>query len=180
MKTWSGYITEAYEHMVESVETRELGKLLAQPNEYMQRDWINMHTSLTVWKDEGGNDSDKNGSGYDLLSKGGLRIQSKFRSSSFHLETTRRNSQKNQGAASTSGHVAYSVGEADIYCFTKPNGNFLDPNEAEIIAIPEYALLDPKNPGFLRRSVGKALQREWEGKTRQTLEAMERKKRVAQ
>ena len=173
MKNWSEYITEAYDHMVDTVETRELGKLLAQPNEYMQRDWININTTLDVYKDEGGNDSDKNGSGYDLISKNGLRIQSKFRSGGFHLETTRRNSKKNQGAASTSGHVAYSVGEADVYCFTKPNGNFLDPTQAEIIAIPERALIDPKNPGFLRRSVSKTIQKQWEGKSAETLEMLD-------
>lgn len=173
MKNWSGYLIEAYDQMVKTVETRELGKLLAQPNEYMQRDWININTGLDVYKDEGGNDSDKNGSGYDLISKNGLRIQSKFRSKGFHLETTRRNSKKNQGAASTSGHVAYSVGEADVYCFTNPNGNFLDPTQAEIIAIPERALVDPKNPGFLRRNVSKTIQKQWEGKSVETLEMLD-------
>ena len=173
MKNWSEYLIEAYDQMVKTIETREIGKILAQPNEYMQKDWINANTTLKVHKDEGGNDSDKNGSGYDLISKNGLRIQSKFRSSTFHLETTRRNSKKNQGAASTSGHVAYSVGEADVYCFTKPNGDYRDPGKAEIIAIPEQALIDPKNPGFLRKSISKTIQKQWEGKSVETLEMLD-------
>jgi hypothetical protein len=173
MKLWNDYISEAYAKMVETVETRELGKLLSQPNEYMQRDWINTYTKLTVRKDEGGNTQDKNGSGYDLISENRLRIQSKFRSRALHLETTRRHSKKNKGAASASGHVAYSAGEADVYVFTRPNGDFLKAAAAEILAIPERALLDPKNPGFLVRNVRKSIVEKYAGKAVEVLERLE-------
>ena len=173
-KSWNPLIAEAYENMIEENDTRELGKLLAIPNEYMQRNWINSNTSLDVSRETGGNDGDKNGSGYDLISRNGLRIQSKFRSSSFHLECTRRISKKNLGKGSSSGHVTYSSGEADVYVFTRPNGNYEDASASDVIAIPGVALEDPNNPGFLRRSVPKSIINEYAGKTVETLEALDR------
>jgi hypothetical protein len=172
--SWNPLIAEAFENMVEENDTRELGKFLAIANEYMQRDWINTNTSLVVSRETGGNDGDKNGSGYDLISSGGLRIQSKFRSGNFHLECTRRISKKNAGAGSSSGHVAYSAGEADVYVFTRPNGNFSDPSKAEIVAIPGKALEDPKNPGFLRRSVPKSIINKYTGRAVEILETLEK------
>ncbi len=174
IKSWSPFITEAFKNMIEENDTRELGKFLAIANEYMQRDWINSSTSLDVSRETGGNDGNKNGSGYDLISRNGLRIQSKFRSSAFHLECTRRISKKNLGKGSSSGHVAYSSGEADVYVFTRPNGNYEDAAASELVAIPGVALEDPKNPGFLRRSVPKSIINEYAGKTVETLEALDR------
>lgn len=178
-QSWLPLIQEAYENMVQEEDTRELGKLLAAANEYMQRDWINQNTSLKVLRQTTGNDNDKNGSGYDLISSNGLRIQSKFRSKAMHLETTRRKSQKNAGSASTSGHVAYSIDEADVYVFTRPDGDYNNPSNANIIAIPASALEDPKNRGFLIRSVPKKIWVSFVGKAKGVLESMDEAKRNA-
>ena len=167
------YVRMAYDVMVQTVDTREIGKTLAIPSEYWQRDWINEETSLEVQRREDVEDCDRNQSGYDLRSAKGLRIQSKFRSSALHLENTRRNSQKNQGAASSSGHVAYSLGECDVFCFTRPNGEYNTTDKWEILAIPAAALEDPKNPGFIRRSIPKSLERQWIGRAKEVLEGLE-------
>ena len=173
---WTSYVDEAYRGMLKENDTRELGKLLAQANEYLQRDWINFNTSLHVTAETLGNDNDKNRSGYDLLSSEGLRIQSKFRSGALHLECTRRISKKNIGPASASGHVPYGVDEADVFVFTRPNGNYEDPEAAEILAIPAIALEDPEHPGFLKRRVPKKIYKDYIGKAKEVLEELEREK----
>ena len=178
---WGNYISVAYEDMVKDSDTRELGKLLAVPNEHFQRDWINKNTNLSVLRrfDSSLNEGDRNESGFDLLSKNRLRIQSKFRSGGIHLECTRRISQKNAGKASQSGHVAYSLGECDVFTFTIPRDEkqelFKDPSGAEVVAIPAKDLEDPKNPGFIRRSVGKTILKKYRGKAKETLEQLEQK-----
>jgi|21_taG_2_1085346.scaffolds.fasta_scaffold16588_3 hypothetical protein len=174
---WKHYVSEAFEAMITSSDTRELGKLLAIPNEYMQRDWINHYTDITVHRRENAEECDGNQSGYDLLSDGGLTINSKFRSKTIHLENTRRVSKKNIGSASRSGHVAYSLGECDVYCFTRPHSNYRQTDMCELVAIPEVALEDPKNPGYLVRSVPLRTLRKWEGKTKEVLESAEKQKR---
>ena len=172
---WLHYVNLAFGDMISSSDTRELGKLLAIPSEYFQRDKINDETTLSVARREDVEDCDRNQSGYDLLSEGGLRIQCKFRSKSIHLENTRRNSKKNQGAASISGHVQYSVDECDVFCFTRPNNNYEDTRESRLLAIPAADLEDPKNPGFIRSSVPKSMEREYEGRAREILESLERR-----
>jgi len=174
LKEARDYVRMAYDVMVETVDTREIGKTLAIPSEYWQRDWINEKTFLEVQRREDVEDCDKNQSGYDLRSSGGLRIQAKFRSSVLHLENTRRNSQKNQGAASTSGHVAYSLGECDVFCFTRPNGEYNTTDTWEILAIPAADLEDPKNPGFIRRSIPKSIEHQWVGRAKEVLENAEK------
>jgi len=176
--SWTRYLHEGYENMIAENDTRELGKFLAIANEYMQRDWINLNTTLRVKRETAGNDGDKNGSGYDLISSAGLRIQTKFRSGDFHLECTRRISKKNAGTASSSGHVTYSAAEADVYVFTRPNGDFSDPSNAEIVAIPSRNLEDPKNPGFLRRRVPKSIIEQFSGRAAEILESAEKEKKV--
>ena len=80
---------------------------------------------------------------------------------------------KNQGAASKSGHVAYSVGECDVFCFTRPNGEFKTTEGWEILAIPAVELEDPKNPGFIRKRVPKKIEREYAGRAQEVLEGLE-------
>ena len=136
---------------------------------------INENTSLRVTRQselKGTADYDSNESSWDLIDDGGdepsfLTIQSKYRggkskSGAYHMEQTRRNSKKNAGEASSSGHVTYSNGEFDVALFTRPAEISLDFNgDNDLIAIPEYALRDPKRPGFLYRSVPMAVVREW-------------------
>jgi len=170
-QNWSAYIQTAYMKLLEESNTRELGKFLANANEHMQAAWINNNTSLDV---ELRDDNDHNGTGYDLTSKRGLRIQSKFRGgNSLFIEQTRRISVKNLGAAASSGHVVPRLGECDVYVFTIPNGDYADPNNAELLVIPEHELEDPKNPGFVRRAVVKPIRDKFEGRAKEVLESLE-------
>ncbi len=175
LNMWDHAILEAHKNLMIENDTKELGKIRQQANEYLQQSWINQNTSLQVTRQSelrGTPDYDSNESSWDLIDDGGeepsfLTIQSKYRggksmSGAFHMEQTRRNSKKNAGEASSSGHVTYSSEEFDVALFTRPakitpqfNGN------DDLIAIPEYALRDPKRPGFLYRSVPMAVVREW-------------------
>ena len=64
-----------------------------------------------------------------------------------------------------------------MYCFTRPHSDYRNTHAAELVAIPEVALEDPKNPGYLVRSVGKRVLNKWAGKTVQVLEIAEQHKR---
>lgn len=150
------YLIHAIEKMVEEKNTRDLGKLFAEPNEYIQRDWINKNTTLTVKKRDDSK-SDHDGAGYDLITIDGvMRIQSKLRATSLHLEQTRRNSQKNKNESSKTGHVKYKITETDVFLISRPLGylanesytNYLDYTTWKYIAIPASAVEDPSTPGY--------------------------------
>lgn len=151
-------------------EYRDLGKLFANPNEYILTDWINENTTLKVIKR---NDfkSDSNASGYDLITVDSkLKIQAKLRADKLHIEQTRRKSKKNNLSSDT-GHVRYSVGEADVYVFSKPQiENYLDIKKWDYIVIPEWELIDPKNMGYLIPYVPKKIWGRYVGKPVETLE----------
>lgn len=164
------YLWLSQKDLAKNTELRDLGKLFADPNEHIQRDWINENTKLNVVKRDDFN-SDANASGYDLITTDNiLKIQSKLRATDIHLEQTRRKSVKNKNSSDT-GHVRYSVGEADIYVFSRPNINdYLNINKWEYIAIPESALIDPKNPKYLRPRVPKSIWKEYVGNSKEILE----------
>lgn len=168
------YIMLGIEQLQKSKEgTRELGKLLANPNEYIQRDWINENTSLQVKKRDDESE-DGNGSGYDLITVDGkMKIQSKLRYKTIHLEQTRRNSKKNKESAKT-GHVPYSVGEADVYMFSRPPSleKYVDVNSWSYIAIPASVLEDENNKGYLVTIVKKSVWKQYIGKAKETLESV--------
>lgn len=153
-----------------NTELRDLGKLFADPNEHIQADWINENTSLSVKKR---NDFlvNANAGGYDIITEDGkLKIQSKLRAGLIHLEQTRRKSQKHINSSST-GHVRYSVGEADVYVFSRPDiTDYLNISKWEFIAIPERDLIDPKNPEYLLPRIGKSIWKKYVGKTAAVLE----------
>ena len=114
------------------------------------------------------------------MTETGTRIQVKLRSRTIHLENTRRNSVKNQGAASKSGHVAYSDNEFDLALFVRPGSwsenepnDWNDTSKWDLLAIPVQALKDPNNPGFIKRSVSKKLQRKYQNKAAQIIELVE-------
>ena len=167
------YILTAFDDMVAKNDTRELGKMLAMANEHWQRDWINKNTNLKVSRREDVEDCDNNQSGYDLLSLKPLRIQSKFRSTTLHMENTRRVSEKNRGMASSSGHVTYSCDECDIFCITRPCGEYENVDKWEMLAIPASELADPKRPGFLRGTIPKAIENQYRGRAKEILENAE-------
>lgn len=174
--SWDPYVLLALHKIQKQMNTKEFGKLVQHGNEYLQRDWIESNTNIEF--DERCDD-DHNEAGYDHITINGLKIQSKFRSSSLHLENTRRHSVKNKGAASKTGHTAYSVGEADVYVFTIPKNKkdkaalLNSPEGMEILAIPEYALIDPNNPGFLRTRVHAPVVKKFKGLSIQTLQDLD-------
>jgi hypothetical protein len=168
------YLIIAFFKLIELKKLRDLGKILAESNEYIQMDWINENTFLKIKKRD---DNDLNGSGYDLITWDGLiTIQGKIRSDKFHLEQTRRKSEKNKNSSVT-GHVSYSVGEADIYLFSRPDtedyGNI---EKWSFIAIPERELIDPKNPNYLITSVPKKIWLNYLDKAKEVLESEYNKK----
>ena len=149
------YIMIAFDALIKESNIRDLGKLLAEPNEHIQRDWINSvqdKFSVVRRQDlfENTNEDDKNGGGFDLISTDKiLTIQSKFRGSTLHMEQTRRASKKNIDYGLINGHVRYSLGESDVYMFTQPNDDYKNIEKWSFIAIPETYLEDPKHKGFL-------------------------------
>jgi len=168
------YLIMALHKLLEQKQIRDLGKILAESNELIQMDWINNNTSLRVKKRD---DKDLNASGYDLTTLDGLMtIQGKIRVSDIHLEQTRRKSKKNKDSSDT-GHVAYSVGEADIYLFSRPNiDNYGDLYKWSYIAIPEYDLIDSKNPNYLITRVPKKIWSKYVGKAEKVLQETYEKK----
>ena len=182
MKTSKELIMEALDNMLKTSKPNELGKLFAKPAEIYGRDWINENTSVKCY-DRPDNGKENNQGGYDLLTEFGLRVQVKLRSRTLHLENTRRNSAKNEGAASKSGHVAYSDDEFDVVVFvrpgswneTKPN-DWEDSSKWELLAIPVDQLKDDTNPGFIMRSVPTCIMKKFRGKTVEILEKLEKQR----
>jgi hypothetical protein len=164
------YLSLAMNELSSNLELRDLGKLFANPNEYIQSDWINENTTLNVVKR---NDfkSDSNASGYDLITVDSkLKIQSKLRADKLHIEQTRRKSKKNNLSSDT-GHVRYSVGEADVYVFSRPQiDDYLNIKKWNYIVIPEWELIDSENTGYLIPRVPKKIWGRYVGKSVETLE----------
>jgi hypothetical protein len=163
------YLVIAFLKLLESKKLRDLGKLLAESNEYIQEDWINENTNLKVKKRQ---DNDLNASGFDLTTFDEIMtIQGKIRVGTMHLEQTRRKSTKNEDSSDT-GQVAYSVGEADVYLFSRPDkdeyGNI---DKWSFIAIPQRDLIDLKNPKYLITNIPKKIWGKYVGNTKETLES---------
>jgi hypothetical protein len=187
MKSLIKYQELALKRLIKEGNLRDLGKMHGDANEDLQCDWIAENTSFTA-RPRTDFDDDPDASGFDLLTTTALmRIQSKIRVNYIHLEQTRRKSSKHEGDASTTGHVSYSKGEFDVLLVSRPLGNkatkrdkyvdtsrpieeYPDVEKWDIIAIPEYALHDPKRPGFLRNSVPKSIWSQYVGRAAEVLE----------
>jgi len=177
-QSWKPFIDRSFDKLLKENNTREIGKFLANANEHMQVSWINSNTSLSVKLRD---DDDHNGTGYDLISESGMRIQSKYRGGkspsgrpNLFIEQTRRISKKNAGAAASTGHVVPAVGECDVYSFTIPHKDAPgDLTKVEVLVIPETALKDPSNPGYLVPTVPAAIQDKYKGRSKQILEDLE-------
>ncbi len=160
--------------LVKERNTREVGKQRQYGSEYLVQDEINqalimppvfLQSELPSLIE----DYDHNESGYDLMEvTTGYKIQAKYRGGKdIHMEQTRRSSTKNQGAASQTGHVVYSIGEFDVLAVVRPAEirNELNLKE-DLLIIDANDLRDPKNLGFLLRSVGVRLERSlWQKQT---------------
>ena len=187
MKSSVKYMENAMARLIKEGNLRDLGKMWGDANEDVQSDWIAKNTSFTALP-RSDFDDDPDASGFDLLTTTALmRIQSKIRVNYIHLEQTRRKSSKHEGDASTTGHVSYSKGEFDVLLVSRPLGNkatkrdkyvdtsrpieeYPDVEKWDMIAIPEYALHDPKRPGFLRNSVPKSIWSQYVGRAAEVLE----------
>tara|TARA_Y100001963_G_C6781031_1_gene449873 strand:- start:2641 stop:3216 length:576 start_codon:yes stop_codon:yes gene_type:complete len=164
------YLRESQKSLSNDVNLRDLGKLFADPNEHIQKDWVNENTKLNVEVRDDFED-DANAAGYDLYTTDGvLTIQSKLRARGLHLEQTRRKSKKNENSSST-GHVRYSVGEADVYLFSRPDvEDYLNIGKWNYIAIPERFLVDKENPKYLVPRVNKSIWKNFIGRATEILE----------
>jgi len=173
--TWSDYILRAHADLLEEQNNKEIGKIRQHANEYLQQEWIAANTDLNPLRHSEIKDDtslmedlacDHNESGWDLIDKeSGLKIQSKYRGGkTVHMEQTRRNSKKNEGNASTSGHVVYSEGEFDVAVITRPESYSNHCTGKDFIVIPEQELRDPKNPGYLYKNVPKKVWSFWQKK----------------
>ncbi|SVD82455.1 uncharacterized protein METZ01_LOCUS435309 [marine metagenome] len=187
MKSPAEYLENSMNRLIKEGNLRDLGKMFGDANEDLQCDWIAENTSFTALP-RTDFDDDPDASGFDLLTTTALmRIQSKIRVNDMHLEQTRRKSSKHEGDASTTGHVSYSKGEFDVLLVSRPLGNkatkrdkyvdtsrpieeYPDVEKWDMIAIPEYALHDPKRPGFLRNSVPKSIWSQYVGRAAEVLE----------
>ena len=116
--------------IVQSMTIIDWGKAMARCNEIIQTDLLR-YCGIDAYDPELDDkcpyiDTTNNSPGFDIVVRNPndgklLRIQSKLRqvqgmtdySRQVHFETTRRHSQKNQGASSHTGHVAYSTDEFD-------------------------------------------------------------------
>ena len=172
MKSPAEYLEDSMNRLIKEGNLRDLGKMFGDANEVLQCDWIAENTSFTSLP-RSDFDDDPDASGFDLLSTTGMmRIQSKVRVKDIHLEQTRRKSAKNDGDASSTGHVSYSMGEFDVLLVSRPLGNkasrldkyedtsrpieeYPDLEKWDMIAIPAKALEDPKRPGYLYNNVPK-------------------------
>ena len=186
MKSLVEYQEIAMKRLMQEHNLRDLGKMFGDANEDIQCDWITKNTSFTALP-RSDFDDDPDASGYDLKTQNGMLIQSKVRATDIHLEQTRRLSAKNVGDASSTGHVSYSVDEFDVLLVSRPLGNkatkrdkyidtsrpieeYDDVEKWDMIAIPEYALHDPKRPEFLRNSVPKSIWSQYVGRAAEVLE----------
>ena len=168
---WETALLAAHQELIENKNNREIGKIRQQANEHLQQEWINKNTNLSLARRaELPKDSefllDHNESGWDMLcQESNLRVQSKYRGGkTIHMEQTRRNSVKNKGNASASGHVVYCDNEFDVLVVTRPAQYRMKCEKEDFIVMPISALKDPSNPGFLYRNIPKKVWSVWQNK----------------
>jgi hypothetical protein len=166
---WALPTLEANNALVEAEDTREIGKSRQHSAELLIVNWLNslslglnVKTQKELHEIENISEVlpefDHNESGFDAYCLNtNKKFQIKYRGGqTIHMEQTRRSSEKNKGAASSTGHVVYSHGEFDVLVVVRPEdiSNSFDPSK-DILVISESDLRDPKNPGFLVRGLGK-------------------------
>jgi hypothetical protein len=189
------YIEISIKRLTADGNVRDLGKMFADSNENIQSDWIGLNTSFTALPRSDFN-NDRDGGGFDLKTKNGkMRIQSKIRVHGIHLEQTRRKSAKNNGDASSTGHVSYSIDEFDVLLVSKPLGNIATSTDTyvdtsrpiteytniekwDMIAIPSRELEDPNRPGYLYNNVPKSVWKHYVGRAVEVLEMVYESKLV--
>jgi hypothetical protein len=182
-------ILQAYDEKVEEENTRDIGKFLQFVAENYVRLWLKEECGI---ESEGAdNDEDGNENTWDIITRAWVRGQVKYRGGrgnptkkypngrpKLFLETTRRNSEKNAGAKSESGHVAYGADEFDVALFVIPgdNYNFLSTDGLEMLAIPVSELINPKHPEILLKNVPAAIMDKYRGKAKEIVLELENAK----
>ncbi len=185
MKNYSitDLLLEAFYEKVKEKNTRDIGKFLQFVAEGYARRWLKEECGINSSCAE--NDENGNETTWDILTENVIRDQVKYRggkSSSgrpkLFLETTRRNSKKNAGAKSQSGHVAYGCDEFDVALFVVPpkDFDFLNTSSLEIIAIPAKELINPKHPEILVKNVPAKLMDRYLGKAKEVVLSYEKSK----
>ena len=199
MASWSSYILAAHARMIETRNSKELGKLRANACEYLGLDYLKTlitENSIPNWSLVHVDDldtmplfldtdlhklaqlyNDKNKSGFDILLfdtisplQNHIRIQVKYRNTDFHFETTRRNSKKNANNNDT-GHVSYSPTEFDGVLGILMNNEMTDalPSQEKFVFIPTCELIHKKKPNTLVSRIPDKLVNTWREQTRPTL-----------
>ena len=178
----------AMKRLIKEGNLRDLGKMFGAANEEVQSEWIAENTSFTVLP-RSDFDDDPDASGFDMMTADvyKIKIQSKIRVNGIHLEQTRRKSVKNDGDASSTGHVSYSTDEFDVLLVSRPLGNkasrldkyedtsrpvveYAEVEKWDMIAIPAKELEDPKRPGYLYNNVPKKVWGPYVGRATEVLE----------
>lgn len=179
-------LTESYHEKVEQGITRDIGKFLQFVAEGYARRWLKEECGI---ESEGvKNDGMGNEPTWDILTTKNVRNQVKYRGGKqgkskrpkLFLETTRRNSKKNAGAQSASGHVAYGVNEFDAVLFVIPGDDFdfFNTEGLEVIVIPAIELVNPKHPEILLKNVPAAVMDKYVGKAKETILKLEYAKSI--
>ena len=178
-------ILEAYQEKVQDKNIRDIGKFLQVVAEGFASRWLKEEWGIDSEGAE--NDANGNESTWDILTEATVRDQVKYRGGKqksgrpkLFLETTRRNSQKNAGAKSASGHVAYGSDEFDAAIFVVPTSefDFMNTNGFEVIAIPVGELVNPNHPDILLKNLPAAIMDKYRGKAKETVLSLENAKRV--
>lgn len=185
-------ILEAYQEKVEQQNTRDIGKFLQFVAEGYARRWLKEECDIISEGAE--NDENGNETTWDIFTENKVRDQVKYRGGKgnptkkypngrpkLFIETTRRNSAKNAGAKSASGHVAYGADEFDAALFVIPGKDFdfKRTEGLEVIVIPAKELVNPKHPEILLKNVPAAIMDKYRGKAKETVLALENAKRVS-
>lgn len=139
--------------IMDKMQHRDIGKILANPAEIYVNRWISQKSGRTVKTVVGVSWDGITDDEYEPV----VRNQIKFRMGSWHFETTRRNSQKNENTNST-GHVAYRKEEFDMVAIFIPSPTF-GITGSTIRCIPVSALINPAKPDQLITSIPAAIRR---------------------
>jgi hypothetical protein len=179
-------ILEAYQEKVNEKNTRDIGKFLQFVAEGYACRWLKEECG--IGSEGAKNDEKGNETTWDILTQEGVRKQVKYRGGKqgksgrpkLFLETTRRNSKKNAGAKSASGHVAYGSDEFDaaLFVIPKEDFDFLNTDGFEVIVIPVHELVNPDYPEILLKNVPAAIMDKYRGKAKEIVLSIENAKRV--
>jgi hypothetical protein len=197
--SWTDLLKDCFGEILEEhnagITKNVLGKLLGHANESFQTTWIELNTNLKL---EGFSDGTKNQSNADRVSKNGLRIQCKFRSTATEkkgvscrvpyndemkfnyvdLGMTRRATGSTAKVMQTSGLYVPRVEDCDVYVITlsKSPEITINPFDMDILALPAKAIEDPKRPGFVSEQVRYNQAHPYFGKAKEVLEQLEKEK----